>query len=210
MKLFIAIILTLFSLSAFSAIEPCGEGQNESPEYNWVKAANITVVVIIEEIDALLCIGMNKKNSTKIEYVSYRDSWGLDRVYSFQDLTKGTVVLLKDTDINLGVVRKGKIMSMKLTQLKQKDNLLQFKIALRFLRNLAKMPTKRDHRELQVNMIQNSDGSLRAFYQTEDEDFNNLVIRIGPSLSINELDLKDFEIYRARIQTKELPKIPNL
>ena len=213
MKILITLFLYLFSFGTWSSsepLEPCGESTIESADYNWVKASNIKVRVIFEEIDAVLCVGTNKNNSLKIEYVSYRDTWGLKQAYSYKELSKGTKVLLRDTDINVGIIREGKIMTLKLSEVSVKDNNLQFKIALRFLRNLAKLPTKRDHRELVINMVQSKDGSLQAYHETPKDDFNSLVIKIGATLTIYEVDLKDFEIFRKRIETKKLTKVPQI
>ena len=103
-------------------------------------------------------------------------------------------------------------MTLKVTKSKVLSDRISYKVSIRFLRNLAKLPSKRDHRELDLYLVKptNQNGPL-AYVDTNEQDlFNVLEIFISPALTLYKFNFKDFEILRREAIAKKLKKIDEL
>ena len=115
---YLLFILLSFSMNSFAKLAPCGESNIESKNLHWQKLSNLYVKTLVVDVDGVLCVGSSRDNIFDIKKLSYRDSTGTKRLFPYQRLTRGAVVLIKDTDIDLGgVIRKGRIMTLQMEKL---------------------------------------------------------------------------------------------
>jgi len=215
MKKIIGIVYALivsFSLHA-KTLPVCGLGPNDDASLDWSKALDIKIEFALVKEDAHLCLGNTPGNPFDVKYVIYRDTTGLEKKFKLEDLESGTRTILSSDEIDFGVVKKGKIMTLQL----QRESLgtditdgLRYKASLRFLRNLAKIPfDSRDHRELKVQITQDETGDFFPIYQGV--EFDEIKIKISaPSLVIKEIDLNQNGNTDKTIVTKKLSTVNEL
>lgn len=196
------IFILIFSIKAFSS---CDEVSNDDPRFNWKSLTELKVITLIGDIDADLCIGFDGES---VEMISYRDNSGNNELFSVNDLLIGPLTLLTDKDITAGgIIRKGKIMTLLMEEIAPMKH---YKLSLNFLRNLAKMPTKRDHRRLTVEVIKDLTGEFKSFYKIPENTFNQVEINITAALNINEAQFFEFGSFVQKIDTSSLTKIKDL
>lgn len=202
MKNLIIVLLTLLSLRSFSS---CEEVSSDVPRFNWKALTELKVVTLIGDIEANLCIGFDGEN---VKMISYQDDSGNNELFPVSDLLVGPLTLLTDDDITAGgIIRKGKIMTLLMEEVNPMNH---YKLSLNFLRNLAKMPTKRDHRRLTVEVMKDEYGEFKSFYQNPENTFNQVEINITAALNINEAQLFEYGSFVQKIETSSLKKIKDL
>jgi hypothetical protein len=164
------------------------------------------VRTIISDIEAKLCVGFDENN--EVDLISYEDDSGNKEVYPVEDLLIGPLTLLTDEDISVGgILKSGKIMTMVMKELESQKS---YQLSLNFLRNLAKIPLKRDHRRLTVEVIRNDEDRIVSFYNDPLDSFNEVEINISSALNINEARLFDYGSLVKELKTVSLPKIEDL
>ena len=62
----------LISLNVF-ALSDCDKNLNNFPNLKWEKLTELTVITIIQDLEARLCLG---RDGDKIELITYEDSSG--------------------------------------------------------------------------------------------------------------------------------------
>ena len=207
MKKLISLIALFTSLTTFASLKPCGESRIETKNLNWSKLSNLFVKTLVLDVDGVLCVGTSPSDPFAIKKLSYRDSTGTKRLFPYERLLRGAVVLIKDTDINLGaVIRKGRIMTLQMENIEKG----KFKVHLNFLRNLAKFFTPKDHRRLTVKVDQDEQGNFSLYYKKKDLDFNGIEIHISAALNISKAVFLDGRRSLKSVSTKSLPKVSEI
>lgn len=213
MKKFIGFIFTLifvFNVQAKS-LPVCGAGAQDDVTLDWSKAIDIKIEMAVVKEDAHLCLGNTPGNPFDVKFVIYRDTTGLEKKFKLEDLEARTQTILTSDEIDFGVVKKGKIMTLQL-QKETTDGTsgLKYKASLRFLRNLAKVPfDSRDHRELKVLIVQDEVGDFFPYFNGT--EFDEIKIKISaPSLVIKEIDLNQNGNTDKTIITKNLLQVDEL
>jgi hypothetical protein len=202
MKKYILLLAIIFSLKSYSA---CEDISSDVPRFEWKNLTELTVTTLIGNIEANLCLGFSGE---EVQMISYRDDSGNNEMFPVTDLLVGPLTLLTDEDISAGgILRKGKIMTLVMEEVVALNH---YKLSLNFLRNLAKMPTKRDHRRLTVEVKKDETGEYKSYYKTEDKTFNQVEINITAGLNINEAQLFEYGSFIQKIETSGLPKIKDL
>jgi hypothetical protein len=208
MKILI-LLFTLFTFNIYASVPACGSGQQDSPQLDWSKALDIKVDMTLMGVDAILCLGNMPGDLFNIEKVIYRDSTGMQKIFLYEELEKGTQVLLSSDDIDFAVLKNGPIMTL---QLKKQilDEGVKYNTSLRFLRNLAKIPfDSKDFRELKVAIDQDRIGDYYPKYKNI--DFDEIKVKISaPSLVIKEIDLIANGNTESTVKTKQLKKVSEL
>ena len=204
MKGFIFLLSLIFSMSTFS-LDDC-QITTQYNEHRWEKLTQLFVRTIISDIEAKLCVGFNEKS--EVDLISYEDDSGNKEVFTVEDLLIGPLTLLTDEDISVGgILKSGKIMTMVMKELESQKS---YQLSLNFLRNLAKIPLKRDHRRLTVEVIRNDEDRIVSFYNNPLDSFNEVEINISSALNINEARLFDYGSLVKELKTVSLPKIQEL
>lgn len=204
MKGFIFCLALIFSMSVFS-LDDCHVTAQYN-EHRWEKLTQLFVRTIISDIEAKLCVGFDENN--EVDLISYEDDSGNREVFTVEDLLVGPLTLLTDEDISVGgILKSGKIMTMVMKELESQKS---YQLSLNFLRNLAKIPLKRDHRRLTVEVIRNDEDRIVSFYNDPLDSFNEVEINISSALNINEARLFDYGSLVKELKTVSLPKIEEL
>ena len=201
------IICILGFLLAFesNAQMTCDQQRDNFPNLNWEKLTDLTVITIIQNLEASLCLG---RNGEVIELISYEDSSGNKDTFEIGELLKGPLVLLTDEDINVGgIIKKGKIMTLLMNEITLNKH---YKLSLNFLRNLAVVPTNRDFRRLTVDVYENYRGKLRGYYREKENSFDHVEINVSALLNINEATIFEYGSVVKTLKTKNLPIIDEL
>ena len=215
MKNLIGFILVFTTLNLFAAekLPPCGLGESDDSRLDWSKALDIKIDLPFMSDDAILCLGNIPGNPFDVELVTYRDTTGLEKKFKFKDLESGTQTILSSDEIDFGVVKKGKIMTLQLIRESLGENFSEganYKASLRFLRNLAKIPfDSKDHRELNMVINQSVTGEFYPIY--DGVEFDEINIKISaPVLVIKEIELNQNGNTDRTIITKSLKKVNEL
>ena len=204
---YLLFILLSFSLNSFAGLVPCGESKIESKNLYWQKLSDLYVRTLVVDVEGVLCVGSNRDNVFDIKKLSYRDSTGTKRLFPYQKLTRGAVVLIKDTNIDLGgVIRKGRIMTLQMEKMEHG----KFKVHLNFLRNLAKFFTAKDHRRLTVRVDQNEKGNFYLFYKKPNLSFNGIAIHVSAALNISKAVFLNGKRSLKTVSTKSLPRVSEI
>ena len=203
MKGLIFLLGFIVSIPSFS-MSTCEEFTTQYHGHRWEKLTQLYVRTIISDIEAKLCVGFL---DDKIDLISYEDDSGNKEIFTVEDLLVGPLTLLTDQDISVGgILRSGKIMTMVMKEVEPQK---RYQLSLNFLRNLAKIPTKRDHRRLTVEVTR-EDYRIVSFYKNQSDSFNEVEINISSALNINEAKLYEYGSLVKELKTTSLPKIKDL
>ena len=204
MKGLIFLFALIVSVPTYS-LSSCDELTGQYHEHRWEKLTQLYVRTIITDIEAKLCIGFT---NDKIDLISYEDDSGNKEIFPIEDLLLGPLTLLTDEDISVGgILKSGKIMTMVMKEIVPQA---RYQLSLNFLRNLAKIPLKRDHRQLTVEVKRNDDDRIVSFYKIQSDSFNEVEINISSALNINEAKLYEYGSLVKELKTTSLPKIKDL
>jgi len=212
MRYLIIILFIIPTISFGGEVLKCGEHPAEEKTHSWYPLASIKMDAVVQKVAGILCLGSKLNDINNIDKIIYRDNMNSIRKYSFQALLKKSHTLIDHTDLKVGIIRSGKIMTLKVSESQVYSDRVAYKISIRFLRNLAKFPTRRDHRELDLYLIKpnNSQGPTAYIDTKEEELFNILEIFISPALTLYKFNFKDFNILRRQAIAKKLKKIDKL
>ncbi len=213
LKLFIYTLAFSISLNLFAAVPECGDHESDNRNLNWVLLTDINVDAKIQNVKGVLCVGLRPGDHRTVDSVIYRDDTGTFKNYKLKDLISRPQVLITDKDLNLGIIRKGPIMTLYLGDINETEGSIIYDVKLRFLRNLAKLPfVGPDYKELTF--------SLKNIYQKNDifpyysgdttRNFNKFNIYISVALNIHKIILSDFDNIQAKIKTSGLRSIDSL
>jgi hypothetical protein len=198
-------ILFFFLFMSLESYGSCEQLSSDIPRFNWKNLTELNVKTLIGDVDADLCIGFSDGQA---ELISYQDDSGNNELFPVSELLIGPLTLLTDEDISAGgIIRKGKIMTLLLEEIVPENH---YKLSLNFLRNLAKIPTRRDHRRLTVEIKKDDLGEFKSFFNTIETTFNQVEINITASLKINEVTFYEFGSFVQKIETISLKKIKDL
>jgi len=155
-----SILIFLFSMvlsaSAFS-IDECGENAQDARTLHWEKLGDVVLNAKVMNSKGLLCAGSHPGKPELIQ-VNYRDDQGTKKSFLVKDLMEKRQVLVSHEDLNIGIIKEGPIMSIKIDKTQKAAGSLNYIVSLRFLRNLSKMSSGRDHRQVEFKVDGNSIG----------------------------------------------------
>ena len=204
MKGLIFLFALIISARGYS-ISSCEELTVQHQNHRWEKLTQLYVRTIITDIEAKLCVGFS---DDKVDLISYEDDSGNKEIFTVEDLLVGPLTLLTDEDISVGgILKSGKIMTMVMNEIEPQR---RYQLSLNFLRNLAKIPLKRDHRRLTVEVARDESDRIVSFYKTQSDSFNEVEINISSALNINEARLFEYGSLVKELKTTNLPKIKDL
>jgi hypothetical protein len=213
LKLFIYIVVFSININLYAALPQCGDHESDDRNLNWVLLTDINVDAKIQNVKGVLCVGLKPGDQRIVDSVIYRDDTGTFKNYKLKDLISGPQVLITDKDLNIGIIRKGPIMTLYVGDINETEDSIIYDIKLRFLRNLAKIPFKGpDYKELSFslkNIYQKND--IFPYYSGDTKrNFNQFNIYISIALNIHKIILSDFENIQAQIKTSVLRSIDSL
>jgi len=210
-SLYLPLLFLIISLNAWAAVPNCGEHPAEDRKYDWLKISDMKMFAPGTKVDGIICAATMKGNSARLVHVVYRDDRGTVKSYTVEALKIKRQIVLTDRDLNMGIVRKGNIMGLKIEKETLSSEQTTYQFNLRFLRNLSRWSGKRDHRELRMLLTKpHQSDNVVVTIAGEKVEFNMLEIHISLGLNIQKMRLKDFEILRKEIATKTLPKVDKL
>lgn len=207
---FIGIFGLFLSVSSFSAeLRPCGEDQRDRQELDYTTLVDVKINAKIIRIKSLLCLGSDPEKPDEFVEVIYRDDQGSFKRFDAQTMMNARQVLLTQDDIDLGLVRKGPIFSLKVIPQAKSG---QYGLDLSFQRNLSRLGDS-DLRSLKFMLKKDKQtGENIVSYQNKSSDieFNKLVVNLSITLKISSLGLNDFDQERLGLKTKNLPSTDDI
>jgi len=203
------ILISLFPTLVF-ALDECGEGSQDSKELHWETLSQVRLHAKVINISGLLCAGSLPGQSELVQ-VNYRDDQGSKKNLLVKDLMTSRQILISDEDLNLGIIKDGPIMSLKIDRM-EKAAELKYNVTLRFLRNLSKMSKGRDHRQVDFFVVRpaNSDELITTVNGKDPVEFNRFDLYISLGLNIHKVTFMDFEQMRLDVDTKNLVQVDEL
>lgn len=211
--LLIAVLLSSFILNSAFALTACGDAKEEFRyrHLDWSKATKYTVDSSIVDIEGLLCIGVDRKTNT-LKRLHYRDSTKAKILTTAKQLKKHDIAFLRRSDLTpLARIGTRNIapLTIKINSERIGATYTEYKISLKFVRNMTRGFTQTDLRDLVINARIYKTGRLEVYYGTNPSVrniFNAVNMKVGRGFKIDVIGLQYDRKNLGSIKTINLPK----
>lgn len=201
------------SLEENKKIEACGLDQQDldaGAGYHWVTLSEVKINAKVKKIDGLLCVG-SFSDELGFDLIHYRDNAGSRKAYSVKQLMERQI-LVDHTDLDIGIIKEGPIMSLKVTPLSLDQYSQSYLVSFRFLRNLSKLSRGRDIRQMQfrVDKEHGNDQCVLSLENKPELTFHSLGLAINLGLKIDEINLVSENSPASVLETKNFTEVDDL
>jgi hypothetical protein len=194
-------------------IEACGVDQQDldaGPRYQWITLSKVNIDAKVTKINGLLCIGtLNEREG--FDLINYRDNSGSRKSYKIQELSERKV-LVDDTDLDIGIIKEGPIMSIKVIPLTHTQVGQSYLVSFRFLRNLSKLSPGRDIRQMQFEVFKeySKEQCVLTPQDRPELRFESLGLTINLGLKIEEIHLQSSLVPATTLKTDKFTVVGDL
>lgn len=212
MKNIYLIIMLLCSQAVFAQTQ-CGDDRNERryPSLDWVKATNYKAISSFITIKGILCAGIDRRSNT-LKRIHYRDNTGTAVQTTLTSLKQRDITFIRRSDfpaVARIVTRNVDPLTIKVNKEDIKYQYTDYKLSLKFVRNMGRGFSKTDIRDLQVAGRLYKNGRFDIYYgerPTSRNTFDKIILNIAGDLKVNTVKFYDGQSFINSLSSSKLPK----